>query len=396
MIVRQNEMAEDAHASENDEPDDVVSALYHVNVHGRRTHVLDPKYDSRSRRIIETDERFNDLSERAYIIEKEMPTGPDHAQLRPKPFTVFDPTQREAADHDHNLKALIWAMTKPTSPKPETKKAKVATAHIANDAAQSLQLLAAVSESAPGPTAPPIKVEREPSVAAATRPTMASLLNDDAPQSRHEPIRNVAKPVHAYGSPSPASTSRMLPPFTDKFETIHRSPDMRRYEAQSLQRPPSGQYVPYSTHQQQHAPRQSHPAPSRGSYSSINGFERKVEGSSPRLPLLNSIQPPPNYSSRSPELFHRPQSQGTSGMSNLAPKGQAAATPDQVPARPVQTSSSYADRDYMGQFRQPEQRPPGSRSSYPPPAHADGGDGVRNRSVSEVHAANNERDYHKP
>ncbi|KAF2156141.1 hypothetical protein K461DRAFT_90554 [Myriangium duriaei CBS 260.36] len=441
MAIRRQETYQDEHASE-DEEHDVVPSLYHVNVHGRRTHLLDRRHDSRSRSILETERLFNDLTEREYSIARDMQSVPDQIELDPRPFTFLDPTQREAVQHDTNLAALIQAMTRVSQEEVETPVKPTVpirtVTSIPNDQAISLQILADASATAPGPiptylpslasmTAPGTMPETRTTIPKATaKPTMASLLNADDPPVRTDrnlvvqdtppdyqnrgivdapqPIapQQQSHPLPGNYAGSPVVTSRAslppheqtrLPGFADQFENAIRSPGQRRHEFPSFSGPPQ----PFQ------------PGPARELYNPTNGIDRHRDAMSsavnsslrsPHVQQSATIQPmlTSQYTPGSPERRPRRASQESFGKVRLAPKGQPGVlSPEKQPVVPVQnrgTTDVLFDKDH-GQFRQPEQRVPPPFNSYPQSSSpAEYGDvRGRNRSISE--STNPDRDQRR-
>ncbi|KAF2219283.1 hypothetical protein BDZ85DRAFT_252830 [Elsinoe ampelina] len=182
MAVRKHNIEDDEHASD-DESGNIITSLYHVDMHGKRTHILDRAHDSRSRRIIETDRLFRELCDRGNMGEEDLPDDVEPPPTKPAAFTYFDPTDREANEHDRKVSALITALTQ-ASQEPKVPAAQ----SISNAEAVNLQVLADASVSAPPPPS------------ASIRPTMASLLNSDDQHSRPTyaaaPARNLFADVY--------------------------------------------------------------------------------------------------------------------------------------------------------------------------------------------------------
>ncbi|GAM83621.1 hypothetical protein ANO11243_016090 [Dothideomycetidae sp. 11243] len=427
LTVRRHEEIEDEHASDNEEGD-VISSLYHVNVHGRRTHILDRRHDSRSRRIIETDHLFNELSERHQLLASELPAEAGQPQANPKPFTFLDPIQREAVEHDRKLSVLIEVLTDASNSKvripPKQDAAGTTSVALPNDQALSLQLLATASATAPGPiptvtpsaesdsvtmaartsAASPALQSKVDASAAGAKPTMASILNSDEVRSQHRPAQHHIE-ASSYPSPLPTQSSRLLPGFSDRFESVQRSPELRRYESLSSQYqtvPSQHSYYTSIPDAQKYGTQAEQGTTSRESYASLNSMDRQREpgfmngnAPSPRIQPSNFIAsqtPTINYRTLSPGRHARRESYGNT---KLAPKGQPAVPSPNKPAdaaiQPYSTPYPALDREQgTGYYRPVEQRALPTYADYTDAAS-------RHRSISEASNAFAERgrDYRR-
>ncbi|KAG8625885.1 hypothetical protein KVT40_006286 [Elsinoe batatas] len=370
MAVRKHNVEDDEHASD-DESGNVITSLYHVDMHGKRTHILNRDHDSRSRRIIETDHLFRELCDRGDMGDEDLPDDLEPPPTKPAPFTYFDPTDREANEHDRRVSALITALTQ-ASQEPKGPAAQP----ISNAEAVNLQVLADASLSAPPPPS------------ASIRPTMASLLNSDDQHSR---------PTYA---PAPAR---------NLFADVYQNP--------IYQQPPGLASADYNS-----VPRGLLPA-----FPEATGVGR---GAAPKAESMDSRGP-----NTRPSLLHllsqssRPgdvPTNGTSGTGQQLPAGSAIARLTDRPSKGTTSPEKHHRRASLiglaaagttpsqntgpsptqarlePQLRQEATRLSGQaegrdpRSLEPRPLPPLLTDTARNRSISDSYGSHNERDSRRP